>query len=90
MALLLGGSAVNEAVLKERFDYIFFTGSPAVGSVVMEAAAKHLTPVTLELGGKSPCIVDKTAETQECRSVVDPDKICYDIFQLDQLADVSS
>ena len=62
VAVLLGGRAVNEAVLKERFDYIFFTGSPAVGSVVMEAAAKHLTPVTLELGGKSPCIVDKTAD----------------------------
>ena len=67
VAVLLGGRAVNEAVLKERFDYIFFTGSPAVGSVVMEAAAKHLTPVTLELGGKSPCIVDKTAENQESR-----------------------
>ena len=62
VAVLLGGRAVNEAVLKERFDYIFFTGSPAVGKVVMEAAAKHLTPVTLELGGKSPCIVDKTAD----------------------------
>ena len=62
VAVLLGGRAVNEAVLKERFDYIFFTGSLAVGSVVMEAAAKHLTPVTLELGGKSPCIVDKTAD----------------------------
>ena len=62
VAVILGGRAVNEAVLKERFDYIFFTGSPAVGKVVMEAAAKHLTPVTLELGGKSPCIVDKTAD----------------------------
>jgi aldehyde dehydrogenase (NAD+) len=56
-----GGSDVNTALLAERFDHIFFTGSPAVGKVVMEAAAKNLTPVTLELGGKSPCIVDETA-----------------------------
>lgn len=47
------------ALLAERFDYIFFTGSTVVGRVVMEAAARHLTPVTLELGGKSPCIVDR-------------------------------
>jgi len=56
-----GHREVNQALLKARFDYIFYTGSPAVGKVVMEAASKHLTPVTLELGGKSPCIVDKDA-----------------------------
>ncbi len=56
-----GGRDVNSDLLAQRFDYIFFTGSVAVGKVVMEAAAKFLTPVTLELGGKSPCIVDKTA-----------------------------
>ena len=57
-----GGAAENQALLALKFDHIFFTGSPAVGRVVMEAAAKHLTPVTLELGGKSPCIVDETAD----------------------------
>lgn len=57
-----GGREENTALLEQRFDYIFFTGSPAVGKVVMEAAAKHLTPLTLELGGKSPVIVDQTAD----------------------------
>lgn len=57
-----GGRAENQALLEERFDYIFFTGSVAVGKEVMVKAAKHLTPVTLELGGKSPCIIDKTAK----------------------------
>lgn len=56
-----GGRDVNQALLEERFDYIFFTGSPALGRVVMEKAARHLTPVSLELGGKSPCIVDADA-----------------------------
>jgi len=56
-----GDIEVNKALLKEHFDYIFFTGSPAVGKIVMQAASAHLTPVTLELGGKSPCIVDDTA-----------------------------
>ena len=49
------------SVLKEKFDYIFFTGSQRTGKIVMEAASKHLTPCTLELGGKSPCIVDQSA-----------------------------
>lgn len=53
------GEGSNEAVLREKFDYIFFTGSVRVGKLVMEAAAKHLTEVTLELGGKSPCIIDE-------------------------------
>ncbi len=57
----MGGRAENTCLLSEHFDYIFFTGSQAVGKEVMRKAAEHLTPVTLELGGKSPCIVDKTA-----------------------------
>ena len=62
IAVVEGGRAQNSALLEQKFDYIFFTGSVAVGKVVMEAAAKHLTPVTLELGGKSPVIVDETAD----------------------------
>lgn len=54
--------AENQALFAERFDYIFFTGSVEVGKEVMRAAAEHLTPVTLELGGKSPVIVDKDAD----------------------------
>lgn len=57
-----GGREVNQNLLMEKFDYIFFTGGKTVGHTVMEAAAKHLTPVTLELGGKSPCIVDESAD----------------------------
>lgn len=59
-----GGREVSKELLNEKFDYIFFTGSVAVGRIVMEAASKHLTPVTLELGGKSPCIVDETANIE--------------------------
>ena len=61
IAVVEGGRAENSALLEQKFDYIFFTGSVPVGKVVMEAAAKHLTPVTLELGGKSPVIIDETA-----------------------------
>ena len=61
VALVEGGVAETTALLAERFDHVFYTGSTRVGRVVMAAAAKHLTPVTLELGGKSPCIVDQTA-----------------------------
>lgn len=57
--VVLGGREKCNALLEEKFDYIFFTGSPNVGHTIMESAARHLTPVTLELGGKSPCIVDK-------------------------------
>lgn len=57
-----GGRENNEILFKERFDMIFFTGSPALGKVVMTAAAQNLTPVVLELGGKSPCIVDADAD----------------------------
>jgi aldehyde dehydrogenase (NAD+) len=55
------GAADSSQLLEERFDYIFFTGGAAVGKIVAAAAAKHLTPATLELGGKSPCIVDRDA-----------------------------
>ena len=54
--------AAKNPLLKEKFDYIFFTGNHNVGRVVMEGAAKHLTPVTLELGGKNPVIVTKHAD----------------------------
>lgn len=57
-----GAVEETQQLLKEKYDYIFFTGSTAVGKVVMKAAAEHLTPVTLELGGKSPCIIDKSAD----------------------------
>lgn len=57
-----GGRKENTALLEQHFDYIFFTGGVNVGKQVMEKAARHLTPVTLELGGKSPCVVDKTAD----------------------------
>lgn len=61
VAVVTGGRAENTCLLQEHFDYIFFTGSQSVGKEVMRKAAEHLTPITLELGGKSPCIVDKTA-----------------------------
>lgn len=62
VGVIEGGIEVNTEILNERFDYIFFTGSPYVGKIVLEKAAKNLTPVTLELGGKSPCIVDKSSD----------------------------
>ncbi len=62
VALFEGDSAVSTALLQLPFDHIFFTGSPAVGKIVMAAAAKNLSSVTLELGGKSPAIVDATAD----------------------------
>ena len=61
VAVIEGGIETSTSLLALPFDHIFFTGSPAVGKVVMEAASKHLTSVTLELGGKSPTIVDETA-----------------------------
>ncbi len=61
VALIQGEVEVSQELLKLPFNHIFFTGSPAVGKIVMEAASKHLTSVTLELGGKSPTIVDSTA-----------------------------
>lgn len=65
IALFQGGREVNTELLGIRFDHVFFTGSVRVGKIVMEAAAKHLTPVTLELGGKSPCLVDQTADLEK-------------------------
>lgn len=64
VAVVEGGRAENTALLEQRFDYIFFTGSPEVGKSVMKAAAAHLTPVTLELGGKSPVIVAEDADLE--------------------------
>lgn len=62
VTIILGGREENNFLLEEKFDYIFFTGSKAVGKLVLEKAARYLTPVTLELGGKSPCIVDSSAK----------------------------
>ena len=62
IAVVQGNRTVNTALLEQRWDIIFFTGSPSLAKTVMAAAAKNLTPVVLELGGKSPCIIDKTAD----------------------------
>ena len=62
VAMVQGNREVNTALLEERYDMIFFTGSPSLGRRVMRAASEHLTPVVLELGGKSPCIVDRDAD----------------------------
>ena len=59
--VIQGGVEVSQNLLSQRWDYIFFTGSVPVGKIVAKAAAVNLTPVTLELGGKNPCIVDETA-----------------------------
>ena len=61
VAVVEGGRTENTQLLEQKFDFIFFTGSVAVGKLVMKKASEHLTPVCLELGGKSPCIVDETA-----------------------------
>ena len=62
VTVIEGGREQNSALLEQRFDHIFFTGSVAVGKLVMEKASRYLTPVTLELGGKSPVIIDRTAD----------------------------
>ena len=64
ITVVQGHRDVNTALLEERWDIIFFTGSPDLGKTVMAAAAKNLTPVVLELGGKSPCIIDSTADVK--------------------------
>ena len=64
IALVEGSVEETTALLEERWDHIFYTGNGTVGRIVMQAAAKHLTPVTLELGGKSPCIVDKNVDVK--------------------------
>ena len=65
VAVVNGGVETSTELLKQRFDHIFFTGSPKVGKIVMKAAAEHLTSVTLELGGKSPTIIDKSANIKQ-------------------------
>lgn len=65
IAVVEGDVTVNKALLKHPFDFIFFTGSTQVGKIVMKSAAEHLTPVVLELGGKSPCIVTQNANIRE-------------------------
>ena len=100
VAVVTGGRAENTHLLGLHFDYIFFTGSQAVGKEVMRKAAEYLTPVTLELGGKSPCIVDKTANLRlaakrivfgkflNCgQTCVAPDYILCDKAIRDQLTD---
>ena len=62
VAVVTGGRAENAALLKQKFDFVFFTGSQAVGKEVLRHTAEHLTPAVLELGGKSPCIVDASAD----------------------------
>lgn len=62
VSVVQGGREENSRLLDEKFDYIFFTGGKEVGRLVMEKAVRHLTPISLELGGKSPCIVDDTAD----------------------------
>lgn len=64
VAVVTGGREENNCLLEEKFNYIFFTGSKNVGRLVQEKAARHITPVTLELGGKSPCIVDSSANLE--------------------------
>ena len=89
--VVLGGREENQALLEQHFDYIFFTGGETVGRLVLEKASKYLTPVSLELGGKSPCIVDKDADIDIAakrivwgkylnagQTCVAPDYICVD------------
>ncbi|OJJ17671.1 aldehyde dehydrogenase family protein [marine bacterium AO1-C] len=75
VALFEGDAEVAQYLLKKRFDHIFFTGSPMLGKIIMKAASEHLTPVTLELGGKSPTVVDDTANIEDAA-----DKITYGKF----------
>ncbi len=71
VAVFQGDAKISQKLLEHHFDYIFFTGSGAVGKIVMAAAAKYLTPVTLELGGKNPCIVDRDVNIdQAARRIV--------------------
>ncbi|XP_062872531.1 aldehyde dehydrogenase family 3 member A2-like isoform X2 [Trichomycterus rosablanca] len=68
--VVTGGIPETQELLKQRFDHIFYTGSSTVGKLVMEAAAQHLTPVTLELGGKSPCYIDQNCDIAvACRRI---------------------
>ena len=65
IAVVEGDATISQQLLTEKFDHIFFTGGTKIGQLVMEAAAKNLTPVTLELGGKSPCLVDTEIDLEE-------------------------
>lgn len=66
--VVTGGVVETQELLRQRFDHIFYTGNSLVGKAIMEAASKFLTPVTLELGGKSPCYIDKNCDlTIACR-----------------------
>ena len=98
VAVITGGRKENAFLLTQKFDYIFFTGSQAVGREVLKKAAEHLTPVTLELGGKSPCIVDGSANIKlaarrivfakflNCgQTCVAPDYILCDEYVKDEL-----
>ncbi|XP_034021416.1 aldehyde dehydrogenase family 3 member A2-like isoform X1 [Thalassophryne amazonica] len=68
--VVTGGVSETQELLKQRFDHIFYTGSSTVGKLVMEAAARNLTPVTLELGGKSPCYIDRNCDVRvACRRI---------------------
>ncbi|XP_049581777.1 aldehyde dehydrogenase, dimeric NADP-preferring isoform X2 [Syngnathus scovelli] len=68
--VVAGGVPETQELLRQRFDHIFYTGSSVVGKLVMEAAARHITPVTLELGGKSPCYIDKNCDIRvACRRI---------------------
>ncbi|RCK13035.1 aldehyde dehydrogenase family protein [Bacillus licheniformis] len=73
VSVIEGGVKTNQELLRQKFDYIFFTGSVPVGKVVMEAAAKQLIPVTLELGGKSPCIAKTAVSHIGSKSIVIPE-----------------
>ncbi len=98
VAVIEGGREENAFLLEQHFDHIFFTGSKNTGRIVMEVAAKNLTPVTLELGGKSPCIVDGSARLKQAarrivfakflncgQTCVAPDYILCDSFVKDEL-----
>lgn len=100
VAVVTGGREENKNLLSMKFDYIFFTGSQSVGKEVLKAASQNLTPVTLELGGKSPCIVDETANIKlaarrivfgkylNCgQTCVAPDYICCHSSVKDELVE---
>ena len=65
ISVVRGGAETSQELLKNKFDYIFFTGGETVGKIVMKAAAENVTPITLELGGKSPCVVDENCDLQK-------------------------
>ncbi|XP_047463683.1 aldehyde dehydrogenase family 3 member A2-like [Mugil cephalus] len=68
--VVTGGVPETQELLRQKYDHIFYTGNSTVGKIIMEAAAKHLTPVTLELGGKSPCYIDKNCDiSMACRRI---------------------